>query len=720
MDRVAVEEQAPAAQGWSALYMVELLARGHGRPAALVLAVLLGLSGLLHEVMWESLRARVFDTYQRLVPRQVYDFPALLIDIDEASVAHFGQWPWPRTRVARLIEAAQHAGATVIGLDFVMAEADRLSPDVFVAERTDVSPELRQALAQLPANDTLLAQAIAQAPVVVGRAGVAKALPSTIPANDQTALLDTLPRLPLWPYAGHITHLPILEDAASGRGYFNSSLDDDGVVRAMPVVLRIQGYVAPSLALEMLRLAQNEGAYRVQGDQRGALGVQIGTTVLPTEADGRVRLYYSQVEAARRVSALAVLQGAAAAVLRDRIALIGVTALGLADVAVTPVEPRMDGSEVQIQFIENLLTGSRLVRPQHIAWGEWAMFAVLAGVLVTLVPRCNPGLGTLLWLGSVVLSGGSSVLAFTQARLLFDPMPSVVGSTAICMVLLLANLVASDRRRRALRAALEAARLERSRLAGELHAAHEIQMGMVPAPDMIAGLPAHIGFYALLEPAREVGGDLYDAFMLDEQHFFFLVGDVAGKGVPASLFMALCTTLCKSTVRRAPGPLGAVMTAINAEIAQHNPANLFVTVVAGMLDVWTGKLELCSAGHEAPVVLRVGAVPTVLTAAGGLPFGVFEDTHYESNQWQLQDGDVLVMMTDGIAEAQDAAQRLYSTERLLATCAALRLSQVRLCPVTLCQEIYADVQRFTQGLEPADDITLMAVQYTAPCRCTGG
>src|SRR4029434_8788283 len=178
-------------------------------------------------------------------------------------------------------------------------------------------------------------------------------------------------------------------------------------------------------------------------------------------------------------------------------------------------------------------------------------------------------------------------------------------------------------------------------MAGELQAAREIQMGMLPAPGSIEGLPDHLEFHAMLEPALEVGGDLYDAFMLDEDHFFFLVGDVSGKGVPASLFMALSKTLCKSLALRQHVPLDALITALNHEVARDNPRALFVSAIAGILDVRTGEVELCSAGHEAPILLRSHTAPCSLAVTGGPPLCVLEDFAYPVDRMQLQSGDLL-------------------------------------------------------------------------------
>ena len=243
----------------------------------------------------------------------------------------------------------------------------------------------------------------------------------------------------------------------------------------------------------------------------------------------------------------------------------------------------MDSVEVQAQTLENLLSGTRLVRPAPTSWLELLAFMVSATALLALLPRLQPGLGVAVFLGSATLVCTGGFVAFTRWQVLFDPLFAIAGNALVLVVLLTAGFAASNRRRRALRAALEAERLERIRRDGELQAARDIQMGLLPAPWAITGLPDNLAFHALLEPAKEVGGNLYDAFMLDEHRFFFVVGDVAGKGVPASLFMALSKTLCKSLALREQVPLAALITAVNQEIARDNPGALFVTAVAGIL-----------------------------------------------------------------------------------------------------------------------------------------
>jgi serine phosphatase RsbU (regulator of sigma subunit) len=685
--------------------------------AVLVTAVLALCYGFLGKSYWERVRHGVFDMYQSMAPRRVQALPVVIVDIDEASVTALGQWPWPRTRLARLMAMTHQLGALAIGLDMLMPEADRLSPGVFMAERPDVSPALQHALAQLPANDTLLAETLQRTAAVVGRAGTPTSQPASVPGDDQTPVrtygeppLVYVPR-----YKGHVTNLLQLERAASGHGYLNAEPDQDGVVRLVPLVVAVQEALAPTLVLELLRVAGGQEAYGVRADDQGVRGVHIGDTLIRTDPDGRLRLYFSKTDRRRRVSALHVLQGTVpAARVQNKIAIIGVTALGLADVVSTPVAARMDGVEIQAQTLENILSNTRLVRPALAPWLEVLAFLGGALLLIAMLPRVRPVVGVTLFLASALLVCTGSYVAFSRWQLLLDPSFASAGNAVVLVVLLTAGFAASNRRRRELRAALEREQLVRSRMEGELQAARDIQMGMLPAPRAIAGLPEHLAFHALLEPAKEVGGDLYDAFMLDEDHFFFIVGDVAGKGVPASLFMALSKTLCKSLALRQRVPLDALITALNHEVARDNPRALFVTAIAGILDVHTGEMELCSAGHEAPILLRRSAAPCALPVTGGPPLCILEDFAYPADRIRLQAGDLLLMMTDGVTEAQDAAQMLYGLERVMAYCHTIQDERESRGVLAVCQGLYDDVKRFVRDAEPCDDITIMAIRFTAP------
>ena len=707
-----------SARDWLSHRGVRWLTAGQGRPLAIAL---LGTFVVFHvgwgEPVWSRMRNLLFDSYQRLMPRTVSQYPAIIVDVDDATQAIFGRWPWPRTRLARLVEETHKLGALAVGLAIVMPEKDPTSPDVLLAERPDLGPELTGRVAQLASNDAILAQTLRRIPSVIGRVAIVEGQGQAVFANtySQTpsAVMSASSITKLASYKTHLTSIPEIDGAASGRGYLNASSDADGVVRTMPLVITVNGQLAPSFVVELLRVATGQDYYRLRGRRHSIRGVQIGTSLIPSDARGRIRLYFSPAYTGRRVSARAVLRGEIAPKsLANQIAIIGVTAIGVSDVAATPLAPAMDGAEIQAQAIENILAEAYLRRPPALRWVELSIFVLLGVMLIVFLPRWGPGFGVIIFLAATAVVCAASVVCFQQFRIFYDPTFGTAGNALVLTVLLTAGFTAAERRRRELDRALEAERIERLRVAGELKAAREIQLGMLPAPGTIAGLPPHIEFHAVLEPAKEVGGDLYDAFMLNERQFFFLIGDVSGKGVPASLFMALSKTLCKTLARREHVPLDVLMRLVNEDISGENPAALFVTAIVGILDVQTGALQLCNAGHHAPILLRRHEPPRSVNGAAGPPLCVREDFPYRIDRLQLQPDDVLVMITDGVTEAEDSAQNFYGLPRLLQYLATS--ANGKLHAADACQGLYDDVKRFTDGAPPSDDIAIVAIRFTRP------
>ena len=670
----------------------------------------------LGESYWRPVRHIVFDAYQRAFPRQIERLPVVIVDIDDASLAALGQWPWPRTRLARLIEAVRRMGALVVGLDMVMPEDDRLSPQAVIADRPELGATLRAELGRLPSNDALLAETLRQVPSVVGRVATKAPMATKATSDWQTPMRvhGEAPETHVRAYADHVTNVPDIEAAASGRGYLNTTPDADGVVRAVPLLLTVKGKLAPAFVLDVLRVAVGEPWFGVHSGPRGVRGIQIGTSFIPTEVDGRIRLHYTAPDSRRRVSALTILNGTADANrLNQHVTLIGVTAVGLTDVVVTPVKALMHGVEVQAQIIENILDRARLVRPLSAPWIELLVFVVVAVMLIGLLPAIGPGTRVVLFLVVAVLLTLGSLAGFLYAKWLVDASFPIAGQALILVVLLTAGFAAADRRKRELQLALDAERAATLRMAGELKAARDIQMGIVPAPGTIAGLPEAIDFHALLEPAEAVGGDLYDAFMLDAHRFFFLVGDVAGKGVPASLFMALSKTLCKSVALRDHLPLPDLMISINTEISRDNPADLFVTAVAGILDTRSGSVEWCRAGHQAPILLRQGEAPRVLDTDGGPPLCILDTFPYVTDTVQLQPGDTLVLVSDGVTEAQDVEAQFYGLDRVLRLLTTMSQNGAGVSSAAAtCQELYDAIKRFASGAPPSDDLTIMTIRFT--------
>lgn len=254
---------------------------------------------------------------------------------------------------------------------------------------------------------------------------------------------------------------------------------------------------------------------------------------------------------------------------------------------------------------------------------------------------------------------------------------------------------------------MEAATAARERVEGELSAARDIQVGMLPR--VFPPFPGRrdVDVFALLESAKHVGGDLYDYALIDGRRLFFVVGDVSGKGVPAALFMAMTTTLFKATALAA-GSTGEIMARVNAELSRDNTQEMFVTAFAGILDLETGVVEYSDGGHEPPFVRRADGTIERLAKQPGMALGVFEDAAYQTARFQLNPGDAMVLFTDGVSEAANGADDLFTVGRIETALATVRPDR---SARTLAQGLADDVRVFVGATPQSDDIAILVVRY---------
>ena len=249
---------------------------------------------------------------------------------------------------------------------------------------------------------------------------------------------------------------------------------------------------------------------------------------------------------------------------------------------------------------------------------------------------------------------GGSYAAFLTGALL-DPAPVLAPGFATAATMIALLFVEGGRVQARLRAALDDERLSAAKIAGELSAASEIQSGMLLARDALRRVSGAVEIDAVLQPAKSVGGDLYDAFMLDGTRLCFLVGDVTGKGVPAALFMALSKALSRSLLMRPRVGLGAAVEGINAELSRDNGQMMAVSLLVGVLDVTDGRLDLCCAGHENPLIVAADGTVRELRLDGGPALCVVDAFAFPVERHRLEPGETLIAYTDGVTEAQNPA-----------------------------------------------------------------
>ncbi|UCG11662.1 MAG: SpoIIE family protein phosphatase [Deltaproteobacteria bacterium] len=246
----------------------------------------------------------------------------------------------------------------------------------------------------------------------------------------------------------------------------------------------------------------------------------------------------------------------------------------------------------------------------------------------------------------------------------------------------------------------------KERIESELQIAHDIQMGIIPK--LFPPFPQRDEFelYAILKPAKEVGGDFYDFFFIDNHHLCFVVGDVSGKGVPASLFMAVSKTLIKMEATRAIPP-EELMNRVNRNLSMDNPSLMFVTLFFGMLNVHTGELEYCLGGHDPPYIIRSSGDIERLPLTGGVVLGVDEDFHYESRKTVIHKGETIFLYTDGVTEAMNPEDQLFTDQRLEKALARWKEKDA----MTIINSVRQTVRNFSEGTPQSDDITMLALKF---------
>ncbi len=426
-----------------------LFGRGNVR-APWIVALLVLINALLLRAIdpteLSRLRDFAFDGYQRLKPRTYNpQTPVRIVDIDEESLAEYGQWPWPRTIVARLIDKLTEKGAVVIAFDVLFSEPDRSSISRMVRDLIAFTdPDTVQKLAAaVQDNDQVLADAIAHSNVTLGFGFDLKGSSKPPRRYHGTAFAGDDPRQFLPVQRGTVISIPILEAAAKGNGSVNTDLDST-VIRRVPMLFVLAGQdgVFPALSIEALRVAQRASTYLIKssgasseqsfGARTGIVSIKTGDIEALTDARGRLVLYDTGHRDERFVSARAVLKDEASADKIDgHIVFIGTSAIGLKDIRSTPVEDSVPGVEVHAQLAEQMIEHEFLARPDFADGAEVLYLAAIGLLFVVLLPRLSAGRMTIV--AAIFIAIGVIVpwICFARYDLLFDPIYPPVTLAAI-------------------------------------------------------------------------------------------------------------------------------------------------------------------------------------------------------------------------------------------------------------------------------------------------
>ncbi len=461
-----------------------LFGRGKAPRAPVIIALLVLFNAVLLRTVDPQgalvrLREFAFDTFQRIEPRKVDgDLGVVIVDLDEASLAEFGQWPWPRNLVAELVDKLTKAGAAVIAFDVVFAEPDRSSPRAIAKNLPEAlrNSDARRTLEALPDNDEVFADTIAKGPVVIGYAFDAngKGGPPLrkwgIAHNTGEKSEKSVPELIqefISQQAGSVRSLRILEQSAKGNGFVTTD-PNSTVVRHVPLLYGLKGQrtedLYAALALEALRVAQGASTYIIKwsgaqacqafGRWTGVCDMKVGAVDIHVDKQARLELYDSGHIPDRFISAADVLRKRVPVDrIKDHVVFIGTSAVGLKDLRSTPVEPTIPGVEIHAQVVEQIATGTFLERPDWADGAEIIYLTAIGLLFIVLLPRLSAA--RMAYVAMAFVAAGLIVpwIAFTQLRWLFDPIYPTGTLAAIYISGSALSFVRAERDRREIRSA---------------------------------------------------------------------------------------------------------------------------------------------------------------------------------------------------------------------------------------------------------------------------
>jgi adenylate cyclase len=398
----------------------------------------------------QKLRFLQFDFFQEMAPRPDAKAPVVIIDIDDESLGKIGQWPWPRTVLADLVDRLTAAGVATIGFDITFPETDRAAPGwLFDAFENGVGNATEPELMVGPSNDEIFAESMRKSHVVLGISGTHRmSAKGDKPATTPPAEIGGDPRPYIPVYRGLVSNLTLLDQAAAGRGAFSLILDSDNILRRVPTLISVDRQIYPALSIELLRVAQGEPNLAVRSSTNGIESVIVKRIRIPTDPQGMLWVRYQKRDPGIYVSAANVLDGTVPPEkLNGRLALVGTSAAGLDDIWATPLGP-VPGVEVHWQILGSVFSNQYLTRLNYADAIELLTLLIIGLLIFLIMIWLRPLWTAMLLLGLLAVLAGVSWYAFARHGLLFDAVYPGICTILLYTAQVYVNHYVSERQRR--------------------------------------------------------------------------------------------------------------------------------------------------------------------------------------------------------------------------------------------------------------------------------
>ncbi len=658
-----------------------------------ILLILLISIKIINPPFIKSISNLSFDLYQKIFTLEKRDTNVVIIDIDEDSLGKFGQFPWSRSVFAKILDQLNTSNPKAIGFDIFFTEKDKQSPEEIIKSYNLIPSDIAE-LQKLKGHDEIFAEKLKESKSIIAVLG------SNVPSHsnyDRKAKAKFLskggdPKKFTYSYPYSIGSLEKLEKNVKGLGSISFLDQTDGIIRSLPLLVKFNEKLYPTMGLEMVRVGSKQKNIYVELNEVGITRISARPHKIKSDPNGIIWIKYKKSLKEQYISASKVYDGEFKKdFFENKYVLIGASAQGLFDLVKTPLGVTIPGVEVHANIIENILDQSYLLRNPNTYIFELFFSIIVALLTFILSQKIKPKFSLSIFFGNIlaIIIIGFSFYKFRSE--LVDISYPIIITTLTFLTGLYFRFIEENK--------LALANLQKeAKLLKERELAAGVQKSLFPDISKFENF-----IYAKNVPARDVSGDYFDVVRSTPEEYFFTLADVSGKGIKAGMYMAKASSIFR-TLTNLKYPIEKVVFGVNNELVEAKFKGMFVTAVFGKLNIKTGELVFINAGHESILTFDQNKNYEYIKSEMP-PIGIvkyFTESMVKSKTINMKD-KTFVVYTDGVTEGY-----LKNGEELGAEGVQKIINDMsEITPKTIVESIEKELNWGAEKLR--DDITCMAI-----------
>ena len=578
-----------------------------------------------------------YDFYQKAFNRgEVKD--VTIVDIDEKSIAKVGQFPWRRDIYSKILYNLNQHSPRAIAFDIVFSEEDRQNPQDLLSQLQKESDQFINV--EVPNTNKIFIDSLKQSKVVLPILGEPK---DNFVKNNSKPKLRVIakgdnPKNFIYKYKNKITSLEEINNAASGIGSISLIPNIDGIIRNVPVLYNIDNRIWPSLALETVRVATGQKNLLVKSNKNGIELIKTRKNTIPSDQNGVINIKFKKFNKENYISAIDVINNDFDQKrVENKIILVGSSAQALFDIVKISNGKIVPGVEIHAHIIDNILKNESIFKNIYTQLAENIIFLILVIFLILIPIKIKPKFSIIFFVGSIFVINLSSIIIY-QFNFYLDSLFSSIAGTLVFMTSLYFRYLEENS------IAIENEK-KQSILKKEREIAGEVQKKLFPINKKIEKY-----IFAQNTPAKDVSGDYYDYYQMNDNEIYFILGDVTGKGIKAGILMANAAAVFRSLAKMSSSVAKTALY-MNNQVKDSSYQSMFITVILGRINLEKKEMEFINMGHEPMMVLdqnfNFEYVKSTLPPMGLM--SVKDESFFKTTTMDISDKTILIY-TDGVTE----------------------------------------------------------------------